>query len=211
MHDNFVSVCVSGERACFTRPESKAERFTYPMITPSAAVGVLKNIYWHPQFEYQIDSIEVIRKGHYDSIMRNEIKKKMSGVRLSDPISISEHRTQRQTAFLRDVSYVIHARQVMLPEFDTYEMQSKVLGIFRDRVRESRCWERPSLGMKEFVADFCRYDISIHRPVRWTEDLGAMLYGFDYKNDQRPQFFHAKIVNGVLRVPEPRGVLTLVS
>lgn len=37
---------VWGDFACFTRPEMKVERFSYPVITPSAARGIFDAIYW---------------------------------------------------------------------------------------------------------------------------------------------------------------------
>jgi CRISPR-associated Cas5-like protein len=39
---------VWGELACFTRPELKVERFSYPCITPSAARGIFDAIYTKP-------------------------------------------------------------------------------------------------------------------------------------------------------------------
>ena len=44
--DNRVSVRVWGDFACFTRPEMKVERVSYPIMTPSAARGVLEAIFW---------------------------------------------------------------------------------------------------------------------------------------------------------------------
>ncbi|MDY7011959.1 MAG: type I-C CRISPR-associated protein Cas5c, partial [Planctomycetota bacterium] len=41
---NVVKVKVWGELACFTRPELKVERMSYPIITPSSARGVLDAI-----------------------------------------------------------------------------------------------------------------------------------------------------------------------
>lgn len=49
-----VSVRVSGEWACFTRPEMKVERVTYQYPTPSAARGILEAICWHPQFRWVV-------------------------------------------------------------------------------------------------------------------------------------------------------------
>ena len=37
---------ISGELACFTRPELKVERVSYPVITPSAARNILMAILW---------------------------------------------------------------------------------------------------------------------------------------------------------------------
>ena len=39
---------VSGDFACFTRPEMKVERVSYDVITPSAARGVFEAILWKP-------------------------------------------------------------------------------------------------------------------------------------------------------------------
>jgi len=46
---------VWGDFACFSRPEMKVERFSYPVITPSAARGVFDAVYCKPQqFCWQI-------------------------------------------------------------------------------------------------------------------------------------------------------------
>jgi CRISPR-associated protein Cas5d len=41
-----------GPWACFTRPEMKVERVSYPVMTPSAARGVLEAILWKPEFRW---------------------------------------------------------------------------------------------------------------------------------------------------------------
>ncbi len=43
-----VSVKVWGDYACFTRPEMKVERVSYPVPTASAARGVLEAIFGNP-------------------------------------------------------------------------------------------------------------------------------------------------------------------
>lgn len=37
-----IKVLISGDRACFTRPEMKTERVSYDVITPSAAEEYLR-------------------------------------------------------------------------------------------------------------------------------------------------------------------------
>ena len=54
------AVEVWGNYAMFTRPEFKVERYSYDVMTPSAAIGFLKAIYWDPGFEYVIDRIHVL-------------------------------------------------------------------------------------------------------------------------------------------------------
>ena len=46
-----VRVKVTGDFACFTRPDLKVERMTYPCMTPSAARGILDSILWKPEFQ----------------------------------------------------------------------------------------------------------------------------------------------------------------
>ena len=44
------AVEVWGNYAMFTRPEFKVERYSYDVMTPSAAIGFLKAIYWDRSF-----------------------------------------------------------------------------------------------------------------------------------------------------------------
>lgn len=80
---------VWGDFACFTRPEMKVERFSYPVITPSAARGIFDAIYWdgrrerqgkhsimRPYFHWQVTCIEVLEVPRYLPLRRNEVKDK---------------------------------------------------------------------------------------------------------------------------------------
>ena len=44
-----LAVKLWGDFACFTRPEMKVERVSYPVMTPSAARGALEAIFWKPE------------------------------------------------------------------------------------------------------------------------------------------------------------------
>jgi CRISPR-associated protein Cas5d len=79
---------VWGDFACFTRPEMKVERFSYPVITPSAARGIFDAIYWdcdlrkddgviRPYFHWQVERIEVLEMPRYIALRRNEVKDKV--------------------------------------------------------------------------------------------------------------------------------------
>jgi len=83
---------VWGDLACFTRPEMKVERFSYPVITPSAARGIFDAIYWdgkreqqgresvmRPYFHWQITRIEVLEIPRYIALRRNEVKDRVPG------------------------------------------------------------------------------------------------------------------------------------
>jgi CRISPR-associated protein Cas5d len=56
----FVSVKVWGELALFARPELKVERLSYPLMTPSAARGVLDAILFKPQMRWHVRRITAL-------------------------------------------------------------------------------------------------------------------------------------------------------
>jgi len=73
-----IKLHIWGDFACFTRPEMKAERVSYDVITPSAARGILEAIYWKPQIRWVIDSIEVLKPIRFTNIRRNEVGSTMT-------------------------------------------------------------------------------------------------------------------------------------
>ena len=198
-----ISVVVGGKFACFTHPALKVERSSYKIITPSAAVGVLSCIYWKPEFVWQIKSIELLTPVKSELVMTNEIKNFSS-----KPISIQDQRTQRFTERLIDQKYVIHAEQVMVGSH-TLEDRIKHEDTFNRRVQKGKCFRQPFLGLKEFVCDFEPYNPEIHKPIPASEDLGVMLQYLVYpesgkrklRDDMKPVFFKANLVDGVMTVP----------
>ena len=72
-----VKVKVWGDYALFSRPELKVERYSYDVMTPSAARGILEAIYWHPGLRWIIDKIYVKNPIHFTSVRRNEVKSKV--------------------------------------------------------------------------------------------------------------------------------------
>lgn len=73
-----IKVEVWGDYALFTRPEMKTERVSYDVMTPSAARGLLENIYWHPGMKWRIDRIHVCSPIRFTNIRRNEVKDTIS-------------------------------------------------------------------------------------------------------------------------------------
>ena len=42
MKENIINIRVWGDFACFTRPEMKVERVSYPLITPSIEILLIE-------------------------------------------------------------------------------------------------------------------------------------------------------------------------
>lgn len=109
---------VSGDYACFTRPEMKVERVSYDVITPSAARAIFEAILWKPAIRWQVMRIEVCAPIRWISVRRNEIgavvpmgsvKTAMKTGTGDLALYVEDERQQRAGLFLRDVRYRLHA------------------------------------------------------------------------------------------------------
>ncbi|MGB4293159.1 MAG: type I-C CRISPR-associated protein Cas5c [Bacteroidales bacterium] len=200
MLDNeVVRVKVSSDFACFTRPDLKVERMTYPCMTPSAARGILDSILWKPEFRWWIHRIYVLKPITFFSIRRNEINLKQG----KNPIIIEEKRVQRNSIILKDVEYIIEA-SIYQNEFDAKNPPKKYTEMFKRRVRKGQCWRRPYLGTREFAAEFSE-PTGTEQPIQETIPIGSMLFDIFYDEKGRPSplfFYDVAIVNGILECPK---------
>ena len=219
---------VWGELACFTRPEMKVERYSYPIITPSAARGIFDAIFFKKGYEFywQIEKIEMLTMPCYITLPRNEVKetisipsptelkKWISGEASYTPIQADDTsggekgRSQRQTVALKQVCYRLHAYMI----FRNGGMQNrKALDEqFIRRARNGKCFYQPYLGCREFPAwvELLEEPETEEPPVKIDLDLGWMLYDvFDLSQSNDPHapasisLFHSFVKNGVLEVP----------
>lgn len=144
-----------------------------------------------------------------------------------DPMGffVEDYRQQRAGLFLRDVRYRIYAWFEFIPmdkrktirstgeeywaddseqiEFSrSDETEAKYAAIFGRRARKSQCFHRPYLGCREFACDFrlIEEDTDKRPPIERTDELGWMLYdmNFDDPFDPKPEFFRARLVQGVV-------------
>ncbi len=109
---------VSGDFACFTRPEMKVERVSYDLMTPSAARAIFEAILWKPALRWQVSKIEVLNPIKWINFRRNEVGCVAStrNVKIAMNtglgrlgIIVEDERQQRAGLFLREVKYRIHA------------------------------------------------------------------------------------------------------
>ncbi|HSL82949.1 MAG TPA: CRISPR-associated protein Cas5, partial [Thermoanaerobaculia bacterium] len=71
-----VRIRAQGELACFTRPELKVERVSYPVMTPSAARGLLEAVLWKPGLSWRVERISVLAPIRFLAFRRNEVATK---------------------------------------------------------------------------------------------------------------------------------------
>lgn len=235
LDDNTCEVCIDvfGNFACFTRPECKIERYSYPCMTPSAARNILNNIYFKPsEFYYEIISIEIMKPIKYLNIKRNEVKDKLKietkeFYDFSFDATLSEHgdfgRTQRNTYYLKNVYYRIKALLHKRKEFTRDSIKS-LQHQFIKRVSGGKCFNQPYLGLRECVCYFSEPNKELNA-ISINEYIGTMLYDvFNIENNIKLNtsedkklnnmsdivnihYFEGIIKNGILLIPRWQEVL----
>lgn len=184
----------------------KVERFSYPVITPSAGRGIFDAVYWEgvredgfmrPYFHWQIRRIEALSEPRYLALRRNEVKEKapsdrtilrwMRGQQAPEPIwadankeetgTDQKGRTQRQTMALSGIRYRLFAD--IVPHGRFKDGKPKFDAIFERRAKAGQCFQQPYFGCREFPAFFeWRQTAGPHepKPACFDADLGWMLY-----------------------------------
>jgi CRISPR-associated protein Cas5d len=220
-----IEVVVGGAFACFTRPELKVERVSYDVMTPSAARGVLRSIFWKPAIAYRIVSITPLRPIQFVQLRRSEVEETAVVPTRKDweqgrPVrtidvdkkragrpNVDKTRALRSTLALKDVAYLIEA-DFELVRYGKSEHPAKYRDQIRRRIHRGQCYQRPYLGCREFAAWFRPKREEEDKPVLGTRPLGRMLFDIKFEPvreevkhyEATPHFFFAKLEDGVLHV-----------
>lgn len=218
-----IALEVSGNYALFTRPELRVERYTYDVITPSAARGILEAIFWKPGLRYVIDSIVVMNEIKTTNIRRNEVNSKISARDVAQVIkgkneklylATSTDIAQRASVVLKDVRYVINAHFELTDKAGESDTKEKFYNMLLRRTEKGQCFYNPYFGTKEFPVSFKLYkqakDGEFYYYNKGERDLGLMLYDMDYSDQQdiKPMYFRAMMENGVI-ITDPNKVEVL--
>jgi CRISPR-associated protein Cas5d len=208
-----VTVRVWGDYACFTRPELKVERMSYPVLTPSAARGILDAILFKPQMVWHVRRITVLKAVQMVAFRRNEIQRKISPKTVADWIKNPEkfepyltdsagregpggaNRVQRNTMALRDVDYVIHASPLLTAKAN--QPRAKPLDVDEDdgpdtEIKYAAMFRRRVRKGQCFHRPYfgcrefaCYFGPSTGQEKRedWNEKLGLILYDIYFGRD----------------------------
>jgi CRISPR-associated protein Cas5d len=212
-----IRLKVRGPRACFTRPEMKAERVTYDVITPSAARGIIEAIYWKPSICWIIDRVHVLNPIRFESIRRNEVGSKISernaqvamnsGLINGFALCVDQDRQRRAATILKDVAYVIEAHFALTARAQDDDTEAAHADIFKRRAFKGQCFHQPCLGTREFPAEFELMEGELekaHPELNGSRDLGWMLYDINFDHDRIPMFYRPTIVDGLIDVAKHR-------
>jgi len=212
-----LALRASGPVACFTAPEFKAERVSYPVITPSAARGIFEAVLWKPAIRWRIDRIKVLSPIRWIAFRRNEVSSRAAAPAAAvvdrggtAPVLIVEDdRAQRNTVALRDVDYIIEAHFELTERAGPNETVRKFVEMFTRRLERGQHFHQPYLGCREFIAEVAPVTDDAPSPIDHSQDLGLMLWDIEFaKEGNRPRFFHARLDRGVIDVPAAVQVLS---
>lgn len=205
---------LTGDFACFTRPEMKVERVSYDVMTPSAARACFEAILWKPAIRWHIRRIEVLKPIRWINLRRNEVASVVSTRNVEAAmkngtgilgLNIEDDRQQRAGLFLRDVGYRVHADLEVFSERDPGAHANKYYEMFERRASRGQCVNQPYLGCREFAAYFRLVTVPANEPapIDETRELGFMLHDLDFTKpaDPTPRFFRARLEKGAINVP----------
>lgn len=208
-----IRVEVKGDFACFSRPEFKAERVSYDIITPSAARGILEAVFWHPGMKFLINKIFVLSEIAFTNIKRNELASKVSASNVQKVINVNNGPLylatsldiqQRASMLLKNVHYIIEAHFDMTEKANASDNPGKFQEMIKRRLRKGQNYYQPYLGCREFPAEVSLFEGDINNLslayANEERDLGFMLYDMDYSDKENitPMFFRAILKNGIL-------------
>lgn len=207
-----MKIEVWGKYALFTRPELKAERMSYDVMTPSAARGLLDAILWHPGMKWVIDRIYVLNPIKFVNMRGNEVgaplnsnavKRVLKGNPEKLYLYAADNIQQRTNRLLRDVRYVIEAHIEMTSNAHPGDTVKKFSAMAQRRVEKGQFFHQPCFGIRKYPAHFRLWPEEQEIPTAYPNSdigLGLMLYDMDYSNPKniRSMFFRAELRRGVL-------------
>ncbi len=196
-----VAVRFWGSMAHWSTPHLRAHPFTLPVMSPSNAHGLMRALFWKPEFEWEIDEIHVHAPIRHSTMRRKAIRARQH--------EDDDARLIQTCTHLVDVNYVVIARVIenpLRPRAGSHHAETL------SRMRRGEQFKQPYLGHREFAASWELIEGSLPLPLPLTERLGRMplnqfpldlgCAGEHAQPDNfESVFFTAAIDNGVLYVP----------
>lgn len=214
-----------GESALFCRPEYKAEPHTYPALTPTAAEGMLKAIFWKPEIRYEIERIVALNPVRTMAMVRNTVQDKATPstvrqwARKGGHYFADSDRAQRNHVLLKDPAYIVHFHLELAPHADGNA--DKYVAQLKRRIGRGQCFRQPYFGCREYPAFFGwpQGDETVHPELLGERDLGMMPKKLHFipsedgpiswrdaatrqtvSGRMEPEFFRARMHDGAIEV-----------
>ena len=206
-----ISIEVSGEEACFARPDSGINQMTYPVITPSACKGLLESICFMRSVEVKIDKVAICNPIQYQTDTFNS----HTSERKSD-LHKNHEALQLNRTILRNVRYKIfgHVKWSTVSPEDLGDAEGRYVSqnvnqphayqsMLRRYISRGRYRRLPCLGKKNMVCDdfgpvrddtYPLRDLNFEIPNMLISNFNNPVCGTSVS----PKFRTVKVINGVV-------------
>ena len=194
---------ISGKYALFTDPITKVggEKFSYPIPTYQALIGITERIYWKPTIEWVIDKVRIM----------NQIDMTAVGMR---PIRYNESKNDLSYyTYLTDVKYQVQVHfkwNFARPDLEQDRDYNKHISIMK-RALESGGRFPVFLGTSECAADVqpCVFGAGKGAYDGCNMAFGVMVHGITYPDNVNSgskmyvRLWSPKMENGVIQFIKP--------
>lgn len=207
-----VEMVVWGELGMFTKPEFRTDRVSYPIVPPTAALGMFRSVSWHPEAEIhegkaprlgiEVEEIQVLNPIKTVTMRVNEIGNlptpgKTLVAHGSKPYTGNVMQTTLH--LVKEPKYLIRATYV---SNDSWHVAKKGVEMFKRRLKRGGCHRQPYLGRRGYMAHV-RKPTEGDVPLDINLDLGKIPWRIEYGKGGRKRLhtFDARLRRGVLVVP----------
>lgn len=206
----FANIRLKGRLAAFNAPYASVDRYSYDVITPSAARGAIDAVVWYPEMRWLVHAIYVVKPGHRLRYGTTEMTAvagpQLPCIKVGTGLPNS---TVRYASVLADVEYIVTVSPLMLKR--SKHQPIAYTEMLKRRVRKGQYARKPYLGLRQFTAHPSLAEEPFDA-VPDSKSFGIMLYdkAYAYKGDhnrQVPVFFEAVMENGRIET-DPEKVLT---
>ena len=188
-----------GDLALFAPGHLRADPISHPAPTPSAMKGLSRAIYWKPEIEIEVRLIAVLAPIIYQDL---------SGYSIKTMNPRGESAPQSRVG-LANVNYGVIIR-IKPNSLRTKRTGASYAREMQRRMEAGQCYRQPCFGRREFTAYYEPSHPSLWTPQPINMDLGRMLLDFlpmgtgpnPFEREFDPIYFSARLVDGVLHVPE---------
>lgn len=218
-----LTIVVGGPFGLYTKPENRADRVTHPFSPPTAAIGVPKAIFWHPEadpdeevaLDVDITAIKVLNPIQYHRMTVNEVGHLPKSIRgqVPEPVlvdSAEDANSVRQTSLvlLKDPKFMYEFFYIS-PK--SQQIATKAAEIFQRRLSKGQHFRQPCLGRRRYLA-WTRPPTPDDKPINESRDFGRMPWGREFIETKKGvrevlHTFHAVMEDGVVQVPSFFGML----
>jgi CRISPR-associated protein Cas5d len=192
-----------GEYALFTQSMGRSDPQTYEVITPTAAVGLLENIFRKPEFKWYITRITILNPIKTMQDATNACSDWTSWNLDNPGAGSGSKRLQKRMTILKDVAYLLDAQIILEPHAAGEEQKYRCM--VERYISRGSTFKHLYLGTASYRAFFSWADeTETPQNIDRTWRLPLQAVYNDRGERVATHFFEAECKKGIIEVPKPK-------